>query len=154
MVLDVTRAMTHKYDKMELILKIPDVFESLKGKDCDFEQIQTNMLQPLKLCYVHNSVTKSLAVIFVCGSCPVGFSGYTREFMSEASLLFSTKLLNFDEIRFFKFLNKCQMIEKFDILQSEAEDFEMNKGSSDVFAIAIVTLGSGWLPETNERHRM
>ena len=50
-------------------------------------------------------------------------------------------------------LPKCQAIEKIDLIQSKATDFESKKKSKEVLAIGIVTIGRAFAPETVESHK-
>lgn len=46
------------------------------------------------------------------------------------------------------------MIEKFDLLQQEADKFENTKKDEDNLAIVIVSIGMVFRPETDDIHRI
>ena len=45
------------------------------------------------------------------------------------------------------------MIEKFDLIQCEVDEFEKKKENNDLLAIAIVSIGKGLAPKTNDSDR-
>ena len=104
MVADITRRMLQRVNKTDCSLSLAEVFESLQGKDCDFEQVSSNILQPLKLYYTHNIAKKSLAIVFVC---PKSFKKDEKEEADAkaAYRLFKEGGLNFDKVRIFRELS-------------------------------------------------
>ena len=52
-------------DAKHFSIKIPDIFDALKGEDAKFEMALSNDIQPMRLFYTENIVTHVKAVIFV-----------------------------------------------------------------------------------------
>ena len=67
MVSEIVDAFTNRFNRDTLTLCLPDAFEHLKSneKSLKFEMSVSTTIQPLKLFYVHNIVTKKVAYIFV-----------------------------------------------------------------------------------------
>ena len=61
--------MRDRFDRDNLSLYIPNVFESLKSVDANFEMVTSNLLQPLTLFFTDNIVTSSIAYIFMNTHC-------------------------------------------------------------------------------------
>ena len=55
----------------------------------------------------------------------------------------------FDEVCAYTALTKSQIIEKLDLLQSEADEFERNKTGRAILVVGIVSIGYGFSPETD-----
>ena len=91
-------------------------------------------MQPFKLLYWFNVATRTHAVIFVCD----------KNFIQqgkEARKLFQKSGLNFDKVRLLIGLGMGQVMETFDLLQLEVNDFEKNKALHDIFVISIAVIG-------------
>ena len=69
MVHEIAQVMRDRFDRDNLSLYIPTVFESLKSEDANFEMVTSNLLQPLTLFFNSNIVTHSQAYIFVQTNC-------------------------------------------------------------------------------------
>ena len=57
--------MKKRFESTDLSLKIPVVFDQLKGEDADFEMVTSNSIKPLRLFYTDNKISHAKAVIFV-----------------------------------------------------------------------------------------
>ena len=92
----------------------------------------SNTLQPLKIFFLFNIVTHKIAVVFVHG-CQVYADGLGKKFLKESKTAVDLleKKLDFNEVKVFKDLSKSQVIEKLDLIQCEAEDFEEQKNKAD-----------------------
>ena len=66
---EIAQVMRDRFDRDNLSLYIPQVFESLKSADANFEMVTSNLLQPLTLFFNSNIVTHSYAYIFVQTHC-------------------------------------------------------------------------------------
>ena len=69
MVHEIAQVMRDRFDRDNLSLYIPQVFESLKSADANFEMVTSNLLQPLTLFFNANIVTHSQGYIFVQTNC-------------------------------------------------------------------------------------
>ena len=65
MVSEIASIMETRFEKENLSLQIPIVFDQLKGEDADFEMVSSNSIKPLRLFYSDNIISHSRAVIFV-----------------------------------------------------------------------------------------
>ena len=64
MVKNVVDTLMNKFDRINLSVKLPEVFEQLKGSDAMFEMVTSNTIQPLNLLYQHNIArTKYVAIV-------------------------------------------------------------------------------------------
>ena len=62
---DLRKAFVKGYDRSDLTIHIPQVFDQLLGSDTNFEQHASSTLQTLELHYRGNIVTQARAVIFL-----------------------------------------------------------------------------------------
>ena len=69
MIKDISDIMINRFEKVTFSVLIPRAFDDMKGKDVNFEMVASNTLQPLRLIYSHNIVTRSIATIFVHTEC-------------------------------------------------------------------------------------
>ena len=99
-------------------------------------------------------MTKSVAVIFVntYGRNKTEDVKYFQK-AETARDLFQSQL-NFQEVHVYVNLVKSQVIEKLNMLQLKADHFESKKKAKQIFAIAIVSIGRAFSPETIETHRI
>ena len=65
MIGDVVRIFKNNFENDSLSIVFPRILDDLKGQDANFEMIQSNTLQQIKLIYNDNIVTHSIAAIFV-----------------------------------------------------------------------------------------
>ena len=65
MVSDIIEKLLSELDPKTLAVRIPDVFEQLKGQDVNFELATSCVLQRAKLFYRYNVATKKIGYIFV-----------------------------------------------------------------------------------------
>ena len=65
MINELADTLKNSFNKDTLALEIPHAFEHFKGRDTKLELVLSNTIQPLKLHYAHNIVTKKIAYIFV-----------------------------------------------------------------------------------------
>ena len=100
-------------------------------------------MQQLRIIYEENLVTQSIAVIFVSEN----KNKYLKK-AETASKLFKD-VLNFDEVSVYVGLTKSQIIEKFDLLQMKADQFEYEKEERDILAMTVVSIGSVFDLETD-----
>lgn len=61
---DVVNALLGKLDWITLYVDFPKVFEQLRGQDANFEIVQSNTLQPIRLFYVA-VVAIALGIVFI-----------------------------------------------------------------------------------------
>ena len=69
MVFEIAYYMAQDYDKETLSIQIPRVFDFFKGQDADYEIVTCPTLQPLRLMYNYNKVTKKIAYVFINTRC-------------------------------------------------------------------------------------
>ena len=112
----------------------------------------SNTLQPLRLIYAHNIVTKSIAIIFIYTTIKTEPYKKALENGEKYRLLFE-ELLKFDDVSLFTNLPKNQFIEVLDSVQSRADQFEHRKSDEDVLTVAIVNVGFYLDLEHNEQHK-
>ena len=65
MVDEVDEILTYKMDMVDYFIKLPDVFDDLRGKDAKFEMVISSTISPMRLFCTENIVTDYKAVIFV-----------------------------------------------------------------------------------------
>ena len=145
--------MLETYEKVYFTLTFPSVFDHMYGSDANFEMAASNTIQPLRLLYIHNIVTHTLAVIFINGA----KHEYFRKSVKEGKQLLSDKL-KFDEVRTYADLSKSQMIEKMDLLQCEVDCFDAKKKRKPerhhwIQLLAIFNIGFNFNVETDESHK-
>ena len=63
--MDVVDLLLQRYNRVTFSVQFPQCFDDLKGRDANFEMVASNTLQPLKLVYNYNVVTRKVARIFV-----------------------------------------------------------------------------------------
>ena len=69
MVAEIAQTLSQEYDIETLSIQLPKVFNYMKGEDAQFEIVTSPTMQPLRLMYNHNKVTKTVAHIFVNTRC-------------------------------------------------------------------------------------
>ena len=69
MITNITDTLKNKFDRDTLSIQLPQAFDHLKGEDTSFEMVTSNTIQPVRLCYKHNIVTHSIAMVFVNTHC-------------------------------------------------------------------------------------
>ena len=145
---EVAERMENRFDKNSFTLSIPKMFDDMIGVDADFEMISSQTLQHLKLVYEHNLVTKTIAIIFVC---PYGDVDYVSK-GKAARKLFKVEL-KFMKVQVFYMMTASQMAEKLDLLQFVVEEFKKSKHPCSLQLVAVVSIGEGMSPETNDWDR-
>ena len=65
MIMDVVGILISEYSRETFTVEFVKCFDDLKGSDANFEMIQSNTLQPVKLVYKDNIASKTIACIFV-----------------------------------------------------------------------------------------
>ena len=137
----------NKYDRINLSIQFPLVFEQLKGTDADFEMVTSNTIQPIKLLYQYNVVKKKFAAIFVNTKVWQLQWSQAVEKGAEAKKLFrETFEFQENEVAVHTDLTKPQIIEKFDWLQKMVNDHEaINESKArherETIFISIVWIG-------------
>ena len=129
MVKEFTEALFDKVEKTNYSVVIPQAFDNLYSNDANFEMASSNNIQPLKLFFLYNIVTHKISVVFVHG-CKSDYGKYFLEWLEKAVDLLEN-FLKFSDVKVFKDLSKSQVIEKLDLIQCEAEDFEQQKSKPD-----------------------
>ena len=97
MVYEIVEALTQDYDIETLSIQIPRVFDYLKGDDANFEIVTSPTLQPLRLIYNYNKVTKKIAHVFVNTRCLDLDYKNANERGAQAYKLFD-EILEFDQV--------------------------------------------------------
>ena len=69
MVKDVLKILVEDFDRVTFTVQFVSCFDDLKGSDANFEMIQSNTIQPVRLEYKDNFATKTLAVLFAFNKC-------------------------------------------------------------------------------------
>ena len=69
MVYEISQVLSQEYDIETLSIQIPRAFDFLKSDDAHFEIVTSPTLQPIRLMYNHNKVTKTVAYVFVNTKC-------------------------------------------------------------------------------------
>ena len=87
---------------------MPDAFDYFKGQDADYELVTSPTLQPLRLMYNYNKVTKKIAYVFVNSACLEEEFKNSDEKGSEAYRLFDD-ILEFDNVQKFRDLSGEKM---------------------------------------------
>ena len=123
--------------------QFPTFFEDIYNTKEPFSQTAENVMQQLRIIYEENLVTQSIAVIFVSEN----KNKYLKK-AETASKLFKD-VLYFDEVSVYVGLTKSQIIEKFDLLQMKADQFEYEKEDRDILAMTVVSIGSVFDLETD-----
>ena len=80
-------------------------------------------------------ITKSVAMIFLNDD----RSFFTQK--AEIAIRLLKYKLNFEDVQYYEYISKSEIIEKMDLLQVEIEDFERLRGPNEKMAIAIVNIG-------------
>ena len=65
MVADIIEILNAKIDKKEHSVTLPKALDQLKGEDAQFEMVTSNTIQPLKLFYEHNVVTRKIGLVLI-----------------------------------------------------------------------------------------
>ena len=77
MIQEITEAFENNWNKDDLTLKLPSVFNEIVTKDAKLEIVTKNTLAPLSLIFSHNFVSKKIAYIFVNSGCKnIPYSNY------------------------------------------------------------------------------
>ena len=118
--------MKFHYSKKTFTVDFPTCFDGMKGDDANFEMVASNTLQPMRLPYSFNVVTKSEAVIFLnthtgglLHELPYKLAAERAEMHRD---LF-TNILKFHKVTVFQNLSKAETIEKMAELKQTSEDF-------------------------------
>ena len=132
MVKEFTKTMLEKCETMNFSLTFSEVFENLHSNDANFEMASSNTIQPLKIFYRYKIVTDKIAVVFVSGSELETFddrSRYRKQFPGFAKTAedLLKEDLEFNDVTVWTDLSKSSMIEKLDLIQCLADDFEYEK---------------------------
>ena len=86
MVPEIVYTFENNYNKDDLTLKIPEIFQEISTKDARMELVTSNTLCPLKLFFSHNLVTKTIAYIFCntnCNGVEYNDAEVAREYASD-----------------------------------------------------------------------
>ena len=111
---DILKALMQSTDRINYMVLLPQAFEQLKNND--FETASSVSIQPLKLYYVFNVVTRSLGLVLYhndMGYC----GGYTDNLQEEWNLVVPSSnmlaiALKLDEVHTFGDMSKSQLFEK------------------------------------------
>ena len=151
MVMDVVRILLEDYSREDFTIQIPNCFEILKGTDANFELVQPLTTQPVKISYVNNIVTKSVAVIFAHTNVK-GLQYAKVHEKTEKYRELLEDILGF-EVEVLMDQSKEQMITKLESLKQIASQFEANRSARDTLAIAVCHVGFNLQPEVYPPHR-
>ena len=127
-------------------ITLPEAFARFKRDDTNFELVSSNLIQPVRLTYRRNFVTKSNAIIFVSTECKGVAYPDAIQRSEIASNLFS-EVFEFQEHKVYTNFSKQQILEKLNELKQQVEHFEQNKQEGETFAAAIVWIGFVFRPE-------
>ena len=134
--------MKFHYNKETFTVDFPSCFDGLKGDDANFEMVASNTIQPLRLPYSFNVVTKSEAVIFL----NTHTGGQLHELPYRLAAVRAgmhrdlfTDILKFDKVSVLENLSKDEIIAKIKVLKQTSDDFE--KAGNGIYSIAIVNVG-------------
>ena len=111
---DILKALMQSTDRINYMVLLPQAFEQLKNND--FETASSVSIQPLKLYYVFNVVTRSLGLVLYHND--MGYRGRYTDFLQEEWNLVvpSSKMLEIalklDEVHTFGDMSKSQLFEK------------------------------------------
>ena len=106
--------METRYDKETFTMRLPEVFDHLAQTDkgeLRFELVKSNTLQPMNLIFDHNSVTRSVAFIFVNSECN-GLEYKNHNECGETAYNLLKHTLEFKEVTTFTDLSKANILEK------------------------------------------
>ena len=102
---------------------MPDAFDYFKSQDADFELVTSPTLQPLRLMYNYNKVTKKIAYVFVNSGCLEEEYKNSDEKGAEAYRLFDD-VLEFDYVQKFRDLSSEKMRKVFNQINEEVKEFQ------------------------------
>ena len=142
---DARHAIVHRFDRKTLTLKIPDVFEQLKGTDVNFELTTSSTLQKLELPYRDNIVAKSRGIVFVTDSIdrpgcePLVYINHDKNGDMATSILKDS--FKFDTVELIENPSKQEVLDKLKELDDESEMFEQDHEPKTVLAIAVIWIG-------------
>ena len=123
MVEEIAQTLSEDYDIETLSIQIPRVFNYLKTHDAHLEIVTSPTLQPLRLMYNYNKVTKKIAHIFVNTHCINLEYKNAYERGLQAYKLFD-EVLEFDQVFKYKIPSSEKIQQVFKSICKEAELFE------------------------------
>ena len=121
---DLSKLFNEHYDRLDLKLELPKVFDLLKSTDAQFEMVTSNTLQQLSLVCNKNKITCSYGVVFVNTKCKtLEFTGAKE--LGDTALDLHIEGLELEEFSInYVDLSKSEIIKVFDELEQKAKDFE------------------------------
>ena len=140
MVKDVVRILLEDYSRTNFSIQIPDCFDILKGTDANFELVAASTMQPVRVYYTNNIVTKSIAIIF--GHTNVNGLEYEEatEKVELCRKVFKD-IFEFDEVEVHLDSDKKQMIEALKSVKHVASEFEINRSGRDNLVVGVAHVG-------------
>ena len=123
MAFEIAYTMCHDYDKGNITIQIPQLFDFFKGQDANLEIVTSPTLQPLRLMYSYNKVTRKIAHIFVNTKCLEQEYKNSHEGGAQAYQLFDD-ILQFDQVFKYKDLSTEKLKRVFQGIKKEVEEFE------------------------------
>ena len=102
---------------------MPDAFDYFKSQHADFELVTSPTLQPLRLMYNYNKVSKKIAYVFVNSGCLEEEYKNSNEKGAQAYRLFDDTL-EFDHVQKYKDLSSEKMRKVFRQINGEVKEFQ------------------------------
>jgi hypothetical protein len=147
MIRDARLAIFRGYSRVDLTLRIPDIFAYLQGEDANFETAMSQTLQPLRLDYRGNIVRKTRAIIFVTStlSAPGRPDLPTLQYRNTEDKTEKYKevlhLLGFEIVEVYHDPTRDQILDKLANISAEAEAFEKDHANQTIYAFAFIWIG-------------
>ena len=104
-------------------IKVPQIFENLKGKDAKFELVQSPTLQSLKMILSHNIVTKKIAYVFINSECR-GIPYKNALIRGKNAYRLFDEIFEFEEVHTLRDPSINIIEDTIDRMQAQAQDFE------------------------------
>ena len=150
MVLGISYALLHRFDRDSMICEFPAVLDGLKGKDCNFEMVTSTTIQSVNLFYHNNYAEKTIGVVFVNTQLLNRDDNTMLKFLEKnidalergetARQLFkSSEMLDLGSVEVCTDYTKVEIQDKFEELQKIADDFEAEDGQ--VLGIFVYYIG-------------
>ena len=136
-----------------MTLPIPGCFADLSSKDANLEMMVANTIQPMKLPYVANVVKRAIGIIFNNYDKKDALYDHQAQRTKTAEKLLEGEL-DCEDVHEFTGLSKGQIVEKMDLFQCEADEFEANNTDEHaILAFVIVHIGLYWPSETDAQFK-
>ena len=138
------RVLLLKYSRDTLTIEIPKCFERLKGNDANFEMVSSNTIQPVRLSFRHNEVTRSIAVIFINTHCN-GLNYKNVLVKGKQTEQLFKDVFEFNEVWTYYDLTKEKIIEILLNLHSIAVEFESGDSKIKEPVKPLLAISISWI---------